>query len=356
MEITSIQSCSDDNKRTIICRGTYNNIPAYFKIFNIGPDVINRPEEQSLIYESHIYRRLNQPGSDRQHKQFFIPLIGCLDITIVDLVACGSSNIIMAKLGSCLFDLHRSNSKSPKHFRCIITKDTGSITLEKMLEQEPISELELVNVLLMIVMSIYILNMHFDIQHNDMHFNNILVKKELLPTEYTFTDTENITHTISSDIRIYIYDFDQSYMKGEENPILIESCIRGEGCNTMSYKDYFVFVQSLLMFFFTYYKKNNQTQRTTCSYIRNVLYAILDRDILDILDRRMLLDIFRTKKYFWSSYCLANRQVHNSIECLDTIEQDKQAAYLPDILPKLIRYKESLGQARQGWFESFFRW
>ena len=75
--IDHIQSCSSEDKHTVICRGTYNNTYAFFKIFNIGS---NTDEELSLIYESNVYKRIQE--SSAQHSQFFYSIIGlCGDRT-----------------------------------------------------------------------------------------------------------------------------------------------------------------------------------------------------------------------------------------------------------------------------------
>ena len=203
------------------------------------------------------------------------------------------------------------------------------------------SEVEVVNILSMIVVSIYILNTNLKIQHNDMHFSNILVKKESESTDYEFTNVDGRIYTITSDIRIYIYDFDRSYMEGQINPILTDYfCFRGEGCNTIAYKDYFVFVQSLLYF----YHLHTTTHVTICSYIRRVLKEIIPSHTLDMLDHRMSYDILKKNKYFWSSYCL----VESTYACRDTSAQDKVTSdYLPHILTKLLTFRTSLVQEKQ---------
>ena len=216
------------------------------------------------------------------------------------------------------------------------------MTLTHMLVKGQLSEIEVVNILSMIVVSIYVLNVYFGIQHNDMHFNNILVKKEPESTDYEFTNVDGRTYTISSNIRIYIYDFDRSYMEGQINPILTDYfCFRGEGCNTISYKDYFVFVQSLLYFYHTH---TTDAHTTICSYIQRVLKEIIPSHTLYMLDRRMLDDILENNKYFWSSYCL----VESAYMCLNTLVQDKATSdYLPHILTKLLTFRTSLVQEKQ---------
>ena len=325
IRINSIQSCSSEYKSTIICRGTYNSIPAFFKIFNNSGSTI---DELSLIYESNVYKRIQQ--SSVQQNQFFIPVLGCEDIELDRLVSYCVTRNVKKTLGVCLYRLGTN-------FRCIITEDTGSMTLTHMLVKGQLSEIEVVNILSMIVVSIYVLNVYFGIQHNDMHFNNILVKKEPESTDYEFTNVDGRTYTISSNIRIYIYDFDRSYMEGQINPILTDLCLRGEGCNTISYKDYFVFVQSLLYFYHTH---TTDTYITICSSIRRVLTKILDINVLDMLDKRMLDDILENDRYFWSSYCL----VESIYMCLNTSAQDAATSYyLPHILPKLLMFRTSLG-------------
>ena len=330
IRINSIQSCSSEYKSTIICRGTYNSIPAFFKIFNNSGSTI---DELSLIYESNVYKRIQQ--SSVQQNQFFIPVLGCEDIELDRLVSYCVTRNVKKTLGVCLYRLGTN-------FRCIITEDTGSMTLTHMLVKGQLSEIEVVNILSMIVVSIYVLNVYFGIQHNDMHFNNILVKKEPESTDYEFTNVDGRTYTISSNIRIYIYDFDRSYMEGQINPILTDLCLRGEGCNTISYKDYFVFVQSLLYF----YHLHTTTHVTICSYIRRVLKEIIPSHTLDMLDRRMLDDILEKNRYFWSSYCLVeNISKQNTLECLDTsVQDDATSYYLPHILPKLLMFRTSLVQ------------
>ena len=75
IQIDSIQSCSSEDKSTVICRGTYDSIPAFFKIFDNSGSTY---DELSLMYESNVYKRIHQ--SSVQQKQFFIPLLECEDI------------------------------------------------------------------------------------------------------------------------------------------------------------------------------------------------------------------------------------------------------------------------------------
>ena len=76
-----------------------------------------------------------------------------MDIDLDSLVSYCATIDLETALYECLLELGTD-------FRCIITEDTGSMTLMNMFENEQMSEVEVVNILSMIVLSIYILNVH----------------------------------------------------------------------------------------------------------------------------------------------------------------------------------------------------
>ena len=69
---------------------------------------------------------------------------------------------------------------------------------------------ELINIIFELIYGLYLLNKYFRVQHNDLHFNNVIFK-EIHPINKNFI-IGNKTIKKRSNIRLAIYDFDKSWI------------------------------------------------------------------------------------------------------------------------------------------------
>ena len=67
---------------------------------------------------------------------------------------------------------------------------------------------ELINIIFELIYGLYLLNKYFRIQHNDLHFNNVIIKK-INPINKNFI-IGNTSIKKKSNIRVAIYDYDKS--------------------------------------------------------------------------------------------------------------------------------------------------
>jgi hypothetical protein len=83
---------------------------------------------------------------------------------------------------------------------------------------------------------------NMSINHNDLHFNNILYVEK--PTKYWVYNENYKEIVLNSDVQILLYDYDRAYYNNHNhnNPIL-----NGLGCNSFVDKhDIFIFIQQIL--------------------------------------------------------------------------------------------------------------
>ena len=228
----------------------------------------------------------------------------------------------------------------------IITEDSGSERLSDWLSRQTniyndydygILQQKLNNIFDVVLQGIYTLNVRLNIQHNDMHFGNILIKSDL--TEYETILINNKKTYIESYYKISIYDFDRAYYKNHDNALLNELCNSGNGCNNLSFKDSFVFIQSIISIYI-----NSLTQNTyslLSQYLRNLINAL----ILKESHRNKLIDnmnkILKDNSVHWSAYCMHidnQNKIQMGYPCNPPNIIDTYVPWLKDIYTNFMNY------------------
>ena len=182
MEITTFL-VPNSASPTIIGKGMCNGIPAYFKIFYNGNDPAKRSSEvDALLYESRIYNLISKQNDEI--KKYFIKFLYSGDSTINEL----HNNNIIKNINNQILIQRMNENKIDKNsqIHIIVTEDSKSESLSDYLEKltndsvnNNYNEIKKIlnNIFDLVLQGIHILNDTLEIQHNDMHFGNILIKK-----------------------------------------------------------------------------------------------------------------------------------------------------------------------------------
>jgi hypothetical protein len=331
---------------SIIGTGTCNGLPAFFKIFYDGENPLKRTIETiGLSYELEIYKYiLNYPDDITK---YYIKLLHYVNKTtlqnlINDHIIINPHDVNLNKR------IHETNITFGSSISIIITEDTNS---EPLFDMRDISKSyiykytdtyvgnynyikkRLNNIFDLVISGIKTLNNTLKIQHNDMHFANILIKKENLK----YITNEN--NTLNSDYKISIFDFDRAYLEGHDNPFLDSYCIQGRGCNSLSNKDYYMFIQSILEIIIEFQKTH--LHNFLCEYLTNLFNALVPENFRDLLKTHMKKSIEGSGPH-WFSYCF--HKVGNSVllptkyPCDDPKIQDIYMEWLSEIPEKFNHY------------------
>ena len=285
----------------------------------------------ALLYESQIYNLISQQNDEI--KKFFIGFFYSTDTTINELY---NQGIIKNKSETILLERMAALDILPdSKIHVIVTEDSKSESLNDYLlkftnnfvsNDYNIIKKILSNIFDLVIQGIYVLNDILKIQHNDMHFGNILIKQNKM--EYSTFDK---TH-LESEYKISIYDFDRAYYNGHDNELLNNLCATGDGCNNLSLKDMFVFIQSLI---FKYLSINTDIRYSLLKkYLEELLQAVVPANYIELLIKNMQ-DIFNQQKNLhWSSYCMHLDNLNHislSYPCSNTKDQDIMMSWLVDV-------------------------
>ena len=163
---------------------------------------------ETYNYEQYMYNYIetkNKILNKIENDFFIIPLdIVCVD-SAVYLEMCKShyeteifyQHIVNRQLTGVNFKMYLT-----------ITKDVEGESLEDFLLKRPRAHYLVTSILFDIIYGVYMMNDCMNIMHNDLHFNNILIKT--VP-EYTKTYMiGKLTFTRKLEYKIYFYDYDLS--------------------------------------------------------------------------------------------------------------------------------------------------
>jgi len=190
--------------KSIILTALYNNKPVYIKLFE--------PKQVGLMYEKEIYRYLYNNAILQQNKklnQYFIHSPIAFKVKTED---------IKDTIGNI----------QSEYLYGFATYDYQGIPLAKLINN--ISDKQLINILIKIFEIIDILNNKLNVYHNDLHFNNIIIKNDIP----------------------MIYDYDVSYLENNENDSINPRktmalvCPMSGSCNRKSQKDTHTILMELL--------------------------------------------------------------------------------------------------------------
>jgi hypothetical protein len=331
---------------SIIGKGTCKGVPAFFKIFYDGENPEKKTRAtQALSYELEVYKHIHLYPDDI--KKYYINLLNYMSGTTIQALI--DEKIITNPDDTILTMRMTETGILPlSSISIIITEDTNS---EPLFDMRDISKSyiykytdtyvgnynyikkRLNNIFDLVISGIKTLNNTLKIQHNDMHFANILIKKENLK----YITNEN--NTLNSDYKISIFDFDRAYLEGHDNPFLDSYCIQGRGCNSLSNKDYYMFIQSILEIIIEFQKTH--LHNFLCEYLTNLFNALVPENFRDLLKTHMKKSIEGSGPH-WFSYCF--HKVGNSVllptkyPCDDPKIQDIYMEWLSEIPEKFNHY------------------
>lgn len=330
---------------TIIGKGMYNGKPAYYKMFYNG----NEPNKKNslisgLLYESEVYKFISEQNDDIQ--KYFIKFLYSSNSTLNDLYR----NRIITNLRDSIL-LERMNALDIEYnstIHIIVTENSNSITLNEFFNNLTDDSVQhnynlmakiLTDIFELVFECIYVLNKKLHIQHNDMHFGNILIKHE----RNTYHPT-NENKYFDSYFKISVFDFDRAYHEGKNNMLLDEFCDTGNGCNSLSLKDLFVFIQSLIFLYLT--TINKPTHSLLSRYLKELLSSIVPNDQLIILVENMKQIQENKKNTHWSSYCASQINTNDikllQYPCNDTSKQDLLMGWLDSMYEKFKNFNSNI--------------
>ena len=217
--------------KSIVCKGSFDGIKAYFKIFYNSDDV----NYMSFDYEARMYQELNKNNNCRQY------VVNILDY---QRMTCGTIknfcnietvyNDFMEEMGKIKKALVVNGIYQPSDMISVmVTEDNECVSLYDFLKNYRVPNVPnvpnvsdiniyrhtITKILFILLSGIYTLNNN-GCYHNDIHWGNVLIKEE--KTVYNIcVDPANIFN-IECDYKVLIYDFDRSFYKSGNivNPIL----------------------------------------------------------------------------------------------------------------------------------------
>ena len=339
--ITSIRQ-SNSASPTIIGTGTYNGVNAVFKIFCShaceGNDIIIR-WLRALNYERDIYRYINIQTPEI--KKYFVNYLGDIENTTLRqlhenhrlVIPLENEHILQARMAVLRINIDTI-------INIIITENTQAITIYDSIERltnlvvPEYNNLRIIlnNIFDLIISGIHILNNVLRIQHNDMHFKNIFInEREINYLTYRTVSIVPPNEQILSRFKISIFDYDRSFVGNPEtnfgnNPLLDTEwhCLVGNSCNSISYKDYFIFIIECVDIYITY------RLRPEYSNVAHYMSELLNALILDPAHRELVFQIVNNHLINnMHGYCFSRREDGTIIHtpgaghnCHDTAAQD----------------------------------
>ena len=280
------------------------------------------PSEKNLEYEQKIYKYLSDKANedDYLNSAFIIPIQLIKDYKFPEI-----PKEINGVTRTIISQIIRKN----KQINIIITRtysDMQSLfnTLEEINKTvNPISIDIMTSILFQVLYAIFYMHTVLKLVHNDLHLDNILVKKYETPQtiKYSYLDKE---YTIKTFYRIYMYDFDRGSTSSlGENEFIKGELYRQNGIiNGITNYDVYCFLFNISDFILS-----NQMKQYFSTKI-------------EIISRLYLhIKLVNEKRYIWQKYCklLSNGHCNDN---LSGIEEDYDInAYLKDIIKYMTENK-----------------
>ena len=149
---------------------------------------------------------------------------------------------------------------------------------------------------------------------------------------------------LESNYKISIYDFDRAYNKKLlDNKLLTKLCDTGNGCNSLSFKDIYVFIQSLIYQFIT--KSKDPQFSLLTKYLYELLKVIIPSEYFDLLIKNMDDIINQNSNLHWSSYCVHldnNGYVKLNYPCDDTKKEDQVMDWLSSVYERFDNFSNDI--------------
>ena len=204
--------------RINVFKTTYDGQPVFIKIFNIPPTkgskIIN-----GLLYEQQIYNYLKTRDEriKKIYKDYFIEMVDIFKIQKqADTIDKLGKYIEKNKVYEDELNKFKIILTSAETFYFLITKDNEAQSLYKYITTYTIPDNELIEIVFEILYGLYLMNIRLNIRHNDLHFNNIMIKQLARPTVQEYRINDKI-YKRTKNFQIYIYDFDLSYLYEHPN-------------------------------------------------------------------------------------------------------------------------------------------
>jgi hypothetical protein len=331
---SGIYSVKESNSAspTIIGMGFYGGESAVFKIFRDGKNRLwpnNDSSNVALDYEGRVYDYIYEQKDQEIKKYFVEPLrLFSKEFKLNTIRKMIEEGFIKNARDPILIERMREihiNYDTP--IKYIVTKNIeGQVLLSSFSAERSgilneysninypdnnILEKELNNIFNLVITGIVKLNKELKIQHNDMHFRNLFIKRlpSYEPIHYDISNNpDGKTNTLDSKFQIAIYDFDRSFSSfiGVNELLNDGECSKGTGCNDYSNKDFFIFIIELLNVYNMFVRKANYSK--LANYINDLIMALVpNKDNRDFLRSHLQLS---DKDYrdplgtFWSAYCV----------------------------------------------------
>jgi hypothetical protein len=317
--------------KTFIFIAKHNSRPCYIKAFFIS--------ENQQLYEQKIYRYIQTRNEKIKpyYQDYFVELYDVCKVSTDNFMIFLDNNRVINKGTSQKWFLYRELLKklsSDTHIYLIITEDIQGITYEEFYRTNYRDENLMTNTLFDMIYGIYLMNSRLNLFHNDNHFGNVLIKvnQPIVKTKYQI---DKIEYTRNKNYRLCFYDFDLSFLKGENNPVLNSNSWLMQ--NKPSAKDIWTLINSLVFFrprvnssgsdlrekeYFLnkilnkdivdpiYWTTANKDLYKNLNYIENIIGVILNNSSSYIKNFQTIfterLDDPQIK--FWNAYCVSNIQ------------------------------------------------
>jgi hypothetical protein len=192
------------------------------------------------------------------------------------------------------------------------------------------------NIVLEVFNATYYMNTILKIQHNDLHFGNILIKKHSpRKKKYFFNNKQSFMKDYMSEYTVRIYDFDQAYMENKENTYLDSNlCYDYGSCNQFSTKDLFIIAGQFIIY--------NGINPEFKDIIRNTIDIDLFNAISQLKDdhwsRFCKMETTNLKSFISKMGC-TDRTLHSSLgQMIDNFLIYMQSKYIV-IKNKYLKYK-----------------
>jgi len=300
--IDEIVEKKNSQSKSVICRG-YNKFgeSIFYKISFVKNN-ISYPN--SLAYELFLYKHIhNLSKKDSSIANYFVKFDEASNLYTYDKFVNSVDIKCLEQFNIKMDELYGQHNKNEEHnYLCVlITYDILYMTLSDYLykyytniyfEKNNRHHISLINILTIVINGINILN-KYKINHNDLHFKNILIdeNENENETRYECVDANNKKYILISPISINIFDFDYGYTSElssiftSNNTNLHNSVKIGYGRNRyIPYRDYFIFIQQILIIRYNIKNNPNYTLlfRFINEFIQNVIPdPIVLRDLIE---------------------------------------------------------------------------
>jgi hypothetical protein len=281
----------NSSSNSFVFKGKYNDKSCYIKTFFIP--------NKNLEYEQKVYKYLKTRDDKIKpyYDDYFVKVYDICKIRSIDFkFFLNYNNVKSSNL------ISRWNSAEPileeklntnMYIYVIVTEDIGGITYKDFFIANYNNENLITSTLFDMIYGIYLMNNRLQLMHNDNHFGNVLIKLDIPDTETKY-QIESKEYTRNKNYKLCFYDFDLSFLNGEENTSLNDTWLAQ---NKISAKDIWTILNSLL-----YNNKNNIHQ--DIPYINNIIDVILNGSE----EHKRLLNKISFEGPFWNAYCIENVQ------------------------------------------------